>query len=227
MSTQPSFRERDFNSVLNDMIEKIRSCHHRFSTVQDSEKEKLFNALILTIQIKDKIESDDIYGMVRQIYPEGSPDKDDAYIASWPLSPTIIALTLGLRALRACNQLQDAELAWSYLADCCYWSGVAISGKGIADVQSAERKELASRGAQAKNHQYAEMKAYAYQLIRERCPENGWPSVKSAALTIEEEFPKYKSSGSLTVKKVDPKTILNWLSQMPDRDKYFQTKKRS
>ena len=206
------------SSIENSKIQKEEPLG---SPSTNFDKDKEFEKMVECIMENDTLQTEDLIEIVRLVIPKQDQWIDDDYVASLSISPVIIAITYGWRAHNA-RERQNAELAWSYLGDCCYWTGVAISGKGLADVMRLERKQLATKGALAKNRQYSKIKEYAYQLVHERCPKDkGWPSVKSAAASIEEDLSKYNPDGEEQVKPVEFKTILNWLSKMPARTDVF------
>lgn len=230
MSTPPPRSERNIYTFPHLMRDTLRACHHRMALTEESVKDEAFQTLIQAITHNDKHDTDDLLEIVRQVLPEHVRSKDDSVIANLPLGTVIIATTYWYRALKASTEHDDKELAWSYMADCCYWAGVAVTGMKLGDVRKRERKELASKGAETKNRQHAQMKAYAYQLVREGRPPEGWATVKAAAGYIEERLDEFTPqldhaedpAKSTSVKKVDHKTILNWLTKMPGRAEFFK-----
>lgn len=230
MSTPPPRSERNIYTFPYLMRDTLRACHHRIALIEESVKDEAFQTLIQAITHNDKHDTDDLLEIVRQVLPEHVRSKDDSVIANLPLGTVIIATTYWYRALKASTEHDDKELAWSYMADCCYWAGVAVTGMRLGDVRKRERKELASKGAETKNWQHAQMKEFAYKRVREDCPPGGWSTKKLAANHVEGNLKDFvpqpdhaqDPAKSTPVKMVDPKTILNWLTNMPDRANYFK-----
>lgn len=217
--------ERNLDTLLAIMFENIRMCHHRLFSSENADKEEAFHSLVEFVRENDEPQSEDILGIVRQVFPKQDQWADDTAVASLPISPVIIALTYGLRAHNA-RELQNTELAWSYMADCCYWSGVSVSGKGLSEVQKKERKEKASKAAQAKNKKYEEPRSHAYKIVRDRRPpDKGWPSMRNAAEKIEADLNIFISESKNKIPPVTRQTIEEWLSKMPDASELFQSAK--
>lgn len=235
MSTRPPRKDRTLAALLSDMKGHLEVCHHRFCPGVESEKQGKFEALLLTIIANDNTASEDLIGMVRQAYREDRRSQDEDFIRAYPLTPTVIALTFWQRAMRACIEPSDFEMAWSYTADCCYWTGAAVSGSTFTDVQKMERTELASKGAKAKHRNSNLRITYAYQLVRDRCPTGGWKTKKEAACSIEDDVNKFQPPVDLDTPPGKPsamapvghKAILNWLARMPDRDAFFPNQESS
>lgn len=222
--------ERNFMKLLEIMTQTLRACHFRLWPGEECGEGPAFDLIKGVIPANDSQETEDLLEIVRQALPDQLKRQDDSVVATAPIGVVIIALTYGYRALKAREVHHDTELSWSYFADCCYWTGVAVSGIGLADINEGVRKKLASRGGRAKNEPHAKMRDFAYQFVRDHCLAGGrWRSVTSAVLGIEQALSKFhptdESDGSPPVGTVEQKTIYNWLAEMPDRDRFLPPKK--
>lgn len=159
-------------------------------------------------------------------------DKPNAAVkmAKSPVSPILVCAALCFRSFKA-HERGDIELAWRYLADARYWSGIVNAGRGL-DVahdktvllaSSEARKENAKSGAQARHKQFESLREYAFDQARTP-PPGGWHSRSHAVSVItprvlarsESEGPKLRGEGLRTVE--------TWLKAMPDASTLFTKK---
>lgn len=129
-------------------------------------------------------------------------------IARSPLAPIIVAATYCSRAQNAYEK-QQAEMAWSYISDARYWCGVAISGNKVPldKFKAAEKNVLAERGrvgAAKRNEGYEDLCAFAYSLVRERCPTKKWDTRTHAIRTIEKDIRAYAAEKGKNLGKTFP-----------------------
>lgn len=221
MSTPFPRSQRNFTSQLDFLVKHLAQCHHRICSGEDLEKQYAFQDLSQIIAKNDDHETEDLMEIVRQAIPEEMKSFDDSYLAATPMGPVIIALTYAYRALKAYEEQHDTELSWSFLTDCSFWSGYANTARGLVDVSDRVRKELATKGAKAKNKHHVQMRDDAYQFVRDHCPPDGWKSVTSAVVSIAKAFKQRQPPA-----EVDTKTIYNWLADMPDRSPFLPEKRR-
>lgn len=222
--------ERDFKLQLELMTQNLKECHLKLWRGDVSEASQAFDLILRAIQAHDIQETEDPLEIVKQVLGGQAKDLDDAALATAPISVVIIALTYAYRAFQAREVHRDTELSWSFLTDCCFWTGAAVSGKDLPDINESVRKKLASRGAKAKNEPHATVREFAYQFVRDNGPAEGrWKTVTCAVQGIERALGKTQAAdefeGSSPVVMVEPKTIYNWLAVMPDRDRFLPPKK--
>ncbi|VVE89880.1 hypothetical protein [Pandoraea bronchicola] len=153
-----------------------------------------------------------------------------AAMAKSPVTPILVSAALCFRSLKA-EIRGDIELAWRYLADARYWSGVAHAGRGI-DVahdktvmlaSSEARKENAKSGAQAREKKYEALREYAFELAR-KPPPGGWRSRSHAVTVITPHVLSRSESDGPKMRGDGVRTIDEWLKAMPDASTWFAKK---
>lgn len=151
-------------------------------------------------------------------------------LAKSPVTPILISAALCSRSLKA-EIRGDIELAWRYLADARYWSGVAHAGRGI-DVahdktvmlaSSEARKENARSGAQAREKKYEALREYACELAR-KPPPGGWRSRSHAVTVIAPRLLPRPDSEGQKLRGDGERTVEKWLKAMPDASSLFTRK---
>lgn len=170
--------------------------------------------------------------IIMQFASPADKAKGEDAIASSPNGALIVSCTYCLRAMRAMKS-GELDLAWSYMADARYWSGVAICGKGIADARELASAEISTEvlaakarsGAQARNAAYGPVRERAYQLARERRPASGWRSRSHAVKVISNEAHQFSLVNGPALKEESlSKTLDGWLKDMPDASTLFPRK---
>jgi len=120
----------------------------------------------------------------------------------------------------------DRELAWVWVTRAAVCLGTILTLKLGPDVYDHELKKAlqskAGRNAAKGRHKDTEaMKQAAYSYVRES---GGFPSQSKATIAIEGFFRTQFPAKALK----DPEaTIARWLRDMPEREKYFVTVKKS
>lgn len=153
-------------------------------------------------------------------------------------NPKHIAMTIScaysMQAVRAYAN-NNIEPAYLYLAEARYWCGAMNATSRIEQLREAAivgtRKAVSSHANKVRNEGFAKMRVEAFRLAKEKCPIGKWTSRLNAAENIKDLVVKF----GLELKEGErkhltptraAKTIADWLKQMPDADKFFQTHKR-
>jgi hypothetical protein len=141
------------------------------------------------------------------------------------LGPAAVALAYYIQCKRSLAQ-SDREGAWAYMAQCRWWTAVAIivrqSPQLAAKIVTDARKQTASKGGRAKAEALDPVKEEAYRLVREGAP---WPSKRQAAIRISARVAEFAKSRRVPMSPDQITTTLQkWLAEMPDRDEFFARK---
>jgi hypothetical protein len=152
------------------------------------------------------------------------------WIARSPYCSVIVATAYWSRAARA-MQAGDMELAWSFMADARYYTGVTISSKGIdlarEDTIAAVKRKRGLDGAEGRDNAFKPIRQFACKMAKKKLPpQKGWQSRIHAVRTIKGvvlRFAKRKCVG-MSEEQAE-KTIDGWLEQMPDAAMLFPKRK--
>lgn len=189
--------------------------------------------ILNVVGIKDDPSIETPVAIIMQFVSPTDKVKGEAWIARSPNSPLIVSCAYCLRALRAMKS-GDLSLAWSYMADARYWSGVSVSGKGIDEAIELASTEISAEalaaqarsGAQARNEAYGPVREHVYELARQRRPASGWRSRAHAVRVIRREAHQFSLLKGPALKEDGlSKTLDAWLKQMPDASTLFPPKK--
>lgn len=143
------------------------------------------------------------------------------------IAPAIMAAVYWNRARKSININSGA--LWSYMTECAMWLGKSICQEdidkaiqGAAKTTTTRLKKDAANG-RAKN--YEPVRQYAYKLIRERCPSQGWPSYREAARVTYPDIEAFcKEGGHPTPSQIW--IAGNWLNKMPNAEDLYRTTPR-
>ena len=217
--TPPLTGELTLELFIESTLHSLEIC---YASLNPEKGEKAFNKDIIDKIIKFKTVTGDI------LLAEMEKAKSSYNSANFKNSS--IALS-SVYCIEAFNLLQQnkRELAWPYMAQACYWCGVANSLIGIETARTETihmtRQNTASQGAKGRIKKYDEAKEEAFRLAREMRP-NGepWRSARQAVLKIEKEVREFsKKNGRALSEARAVETISNWLGEMPDAVELFKT----
>ncbi|WP_114973650.1 hypothetical protein [Rhodoferax ferrireducens] len=178
------------------------------------------------MSVEGSMSGDEILEDLKKIHSSGTP-------ADFKYGPMLISCAHYVRAMKA-YELNERELAWSYMADARYWCGVTLAGQGIEAIREktiqAARKIAPSKGGTARAEiKYKEIKDEAFRLARDSRPlEKGWASRLNAARAIKKQVMAYASQKKQALSEQQAeKTIYDWLKGMPDAKSLFPDRKQA
>lgn len=216
----PSRADLDLQRFASIMLGNLAECYRRL-VKKDAPQESTFDEFLVTIGVRVDEKTEDPMEMVRQAFSEDDAI-DNRSLAESALGPIIASTIFILRALGEWTRGGDVNRAWSYMADGCYWAGVAVAGKGLGAAKKQDGKELASKGANAKKAMYDKIREQAFGLARKkRPPKNGWRSRLNAAETIEKDVNAFVILHYSHLHPVKLESIYDWLALMPDAEELF------
>lgn len=154
------------------------------------------------------------------------PDDNSERWAKTPAAVIIIGATYLRRAVELSKS--DRELAWSYLASASYWAGITRADDYILDMLKENSATVvtrqAAKGGDAKDAiRHAPLREYAYQLAREKRPEQkGWRSVRQAANKLAPLVTAFANANNVPMRSDNlAPTLTRWLRAMPDAIELF------
>ncbi|WP_290644043.1 hypothetical protein, partial [Aquabacterium sp.] len=139
------------------------------------------------------------------------------------------ACAFGVAAKSALDK-DERDRAWDLLAEGCFYLGVsnwASRGEEMTDLafKKCLDSEFGRQGSAGRHKRTNEMKARAYELIRQEKQgrteqDKGWPSQARAVAWLEIELKKEFGENALGN---FPDTVKGWLDKMEDREQHFPT----
>ncbi|WP_157085121.1 hypothetical protein [Hydrogenophaga palleronii] len=216
---RPPRTELGLERFASIMLGNLDSCYQLL--LKKDGRNIPFDKFMMMIGQSVHPDTEDPMEMVKQAF-KADVAVDDRYIAELALGPIIVATIFILRALGEWKKESDINKAWSYMADGCYWAGVAVAGKGMGVAKKQDDRELALKGAKGKKAIYGKIQEHAFTLARNnRPPLKGWRSRLQAAENIHAQVNEYVMKNHEHLHPVKVATIYDWLGLMPERARLF------
>lgn len=150
----------------------------------------------------------------------------DWVLANTPHAIILISCAYLLHAAQSWTDV-DQEWKWAHLVDANYWCGIAMmqlqSDNGSPDYERLVRKEIAAKGAQARDKKYAPLRELALKLAKEKRPKvHGWPSRRQAVIAVKNEVLDEARKRNMPLSEDNAfVTIDGWLAKMPEAEELF------
>ena len=221
----PSIGKQTFDQHIDLMLVNIHGC---FAAIVDhrSDVDDELKGWIQLIRSCDDFVLDDPFEIIKKMLASSGVLLPDEKVGKVKGGAAIVALTHLLRA-KSAKDAGDDGAAWSYVSACSYWTGVAVSGKGLDGVQKSERKNQAAMAARAKGEKYGPLKEYARKMAIEKIgPSKKWPSVRRASEMIAAEVEAHRVHIGKPVPPITQKTLEVWLSRIPEAADVFGTSQK-
>ena len=175
---------------------------------------------------------EDFYEIPMQFVSDEIKKKGKEYVARTPYAPLLTASAFLARCIKAYEN-REMDLAWSYMTDVRYWTGVVRTFRGIEAAYQQTVKEtkrnVASKGAQARAENYDVLSQFSYKLVHEKEPRpSGWKSRRHAVQVIKKHVLAHAKELKIKLSENQAdRTIGNWLAKMPDATQLFSKKAQS
>lgn len=194
-----------------------------YKTLYQKANREDFKNTVLTAVAKEGLVFDNPLSIPYQL--ASAEDKERGYewvLGNTPHAVIMIASAYLLRALRSTK-----EWKWANFSDATYWCGVAMmqsqSDNSSPDYEKLVRKEIAAKGAQARDKKYAPLRELALRLAKEKCPKvYGWPSRRQAVIAVKNEVLDEARKRNMPLSEDNALvTIDGWLAKMPEAEELF------
>lgn len=202
----------------------------RYATFPGKTKMDFITDACPRIQAMDDGTTDEPRALLDLLLKSDDPDVPLAELPSDPMFPLVLSAAFLLRAMTAARDGQD-ERGWNYLADAAYWCGLAQAGRHAALVQaeavSNANKAKSKKAVNQRHEPERQTMEFAWQRVRELCPEGGWKPRVDAARKIQKEVADFaQARGWIMVQGRQIELIDKWLSDMPDAHRLFPSQRR-
>lgn len=221
-------RERNFSWLLEITLLNLSNCYMHIKPGAQ-EKEFLYE-FVKNVAGMDDSSIEEPIGIAMSCLSAENRAKGPDWIARSPYCSVIVATAYWSRAARA-MQAGDMDLAWSFMADARYYTGVAISSKGIdlarEDTIAAVKRSKGVDGAEGRNRAFEPIRQFAYKMAKKKLPpQKGWQSGSHAVQTIKGVVLRFAKRQRVTMSEEQAeKTIAGWLKKMPEAEALFPKKK--
>lgn len=174
--------------------------------------------------------------IVMQFFSPEETAKGLDWVATQPSGAMLISAAYCARAILGLGR-ESNELTWSNTANAMFWCGVANSRKRIdslivkvevgarAEGEAQAISKKAKKGAAARNQSYEPFRAFSRQYIIQQ--DKKWSSRTQAANAIVAAIKRreeYAALADVETRPPTPKTVRDYLTEMPDLDSYFPPK---
>lgn len=218
-------KERDFVSIHKERMEQLARCYLALVKNDSGSEGVVLARLLNEIQARDKPNVEGDFEILSQFLTLEDFFLSDKLVAPSVRAPIILAATYLWRAKRAHSFDKRVNAAWSYLADGCYWVGVATASRGVKKARKEERLANASMGAQIRREKYSMVKDHAIFLLRSQMPPGKWENFFDAAGTLDAQINEFAET-ECGLEPIAAKTIYQWFSKVPDAKSLSQGKRR-
>lgn len=224
MTKNPYREERDFLSIHDERMDRIASCYVDTGKKGATGEGLTFDQLKNRVQDLDDPSVEGNLEVFRQFITPDDIFKGGGLLSDTTRMPIVLAAAYLWRAKCAYLVNGRIDVAWSYLADGCYWAGFAVSSRGGKRARKEERVSIASMGAQVRKEKYRLVKEHAINLLRSRMPPEKWENFFVAASDLDKGVNDFADKVGLGAIAAD--TIYEWISKVPDADSLSQGKRR-
>ncbi|NPT56725.1 hypothetical protein [Paraburkholderia elongata] len=216
--------ERTFHNMAVRVVTILSS--HFVNSIAEKTAENFENEILIPM-----LEEDSISG--ERMYNEIKTQSATRPVANPETAAMLVACAYYAQSLKASRD-NDLSLAWSYMADACYWAGVIQPIQTIYQlredtIQATRTNDASNAGKASAKKKHGASIDEAFRLAREMRPkEKGWKSRLHAARTIKNEVRAFSirnkdSTIPLSEHEVET-TVFKWLKAMPDAAELFPLK---
>lgn len=222
-------RERNFSWLLEITLLNLNNCYIHIKP--GAQEEEFLYEFVKNVAGMDDPSIEEPIEIAMSCLSAEHRAKGPDWIARSPYCSVIVATAYWSRAARA-MQAGDMDLAWSFMADARYYTGVAISSKGIdlarEDTIVAVKREKGLAGAAGRDKRFEPIRQFAYKMAKKKLPpQKGWQSRNHAVQTIKGVVLRFAKRQCVPMSEEQAgKTIDDWLAKMPDMASLFPKKKK-